>query len=102
LDGGRFNLSRVIAELRLKGLRRLFVEGGGVTVSRLLDAGLLHRLQIAVASRIIGFGGPAIQLQGGASPLAGLPVENRRFLLGADVLFDCRLDWSAIGSAPVS
>lgn len=102
LTGGRFDLAKVVAALRRKGLRRLFIEGGGVTVSRLLDAGLLHRLHIAVASRIIGFGGPAIQLQGGANQFAGLLVENRRFLLGADVLFDCRLDWNAVGSAPVS
>jgi riboflavin-specific deaminase-like protein len=102
LVGGRFDLESVFAELRRMGLRRLFFEGGGVTVSRLLDARLLHRLQVAVASRIIGFGGPAIQLQGSASSLAGLLVENRRFLLGADILFDCRLDWSAVGSVQVS
>jgi riboflavin-specific deaminase-like protein len=102
LSGGCFDLADVFGELRRRGLRRIFVEGGGVTVSRLLDARLLHRLQIAVASRIIGFGGPAIQLQGGGNSFAGHLIENRRFLLGPDILFDCRLDWSATGSAPVS
>jgi riboflavin-specific deaminase-like protein len=100
--GGRFDLADVLGELRGRGLRRIFVEGGGVTVSRLIDARLLHRLQIAVASRIIGFGGPAIQLQGAANPFAGHLIENRRFLLGPDILFDCRLDFGATGSVPAS
>ena len=99
LIGGRFDLRSVLGELRRRGLRRLFIEGGGVTVSRLLDARLLHRLQITVASRIIGFGAPALELQAGAP---GLLVDSRRFLLGADVLFDCRLDRLASGMVPVS
>lgn len=96
---GRFDLASVFAELRRRGLSRLFVEGGGVTVSRLLDARLLHRLQIAIASRIIGFGAPALELEGG---IPGLLVDSRRFTLGADVLFDCRLDRTGPGSVPAS
>jgi len=98
LRDGHFDLRAVFADLRRHGLRRLFIEGGGVTVSRLLDARLLHRLQIAVASRIIGLGAPAIQLQIGAP---GQLVESRRFVLGADVLFDCRLERGAV-AVPVS
>jgi riboflavin-specific deaminase-like protein len=101
-DGGRFDLRKIFVELRRRGLRRLFVEGGGVTVSRLLDAKLLDRLQVAVASRIIGFGSPALQLQTPIGSLAGLLVDSRRFLLGADVLFDCRLEWAAPVPASVS
>ena len=41
-----------------RGLRRVFVEGGGVTVSRFLAAGCLNRLQITVAPLIIGSGPP--------------------------------------------
>ena len=35
---------------------RVFVEGGGVTVSRFLEADLLDRLQIAIAPVLIGEG----------------------------------------------
>lgn len=102
LSGGRFDLTKVVAELRRLGLRRLFVEGGGVTVSRLLDARLLQRLQITIASRIIGFGSPALDIQPSPGSLAGVLVDSRRFLLGADVLFDCRLNWGQYPSVPVS
>ena len=41
----------------------MFIEGGGVTVSRFLEANLLDRLQIAVAPVLIGEGRPAIRLR---------------------------------------
>jgi diaminohydroxyphosphoribosylaminopyrimidine deaminase/5-amino-6-(5-phosphoribosylamino)uracil reductase len=83
-EGDHLPLRVVQRRLRSLGLRRLFVEGGGVTVSRFMEEGLLDRLQIAVAPKVIGIGDPAIQL--GAGRLSGL--RGRRFLLGEDVLFD--------------
>lgn len=86
VDGDESRLPLVIVreELRRRGLRRLFVEGGGVTVSRFIEAGLVDRLQIAVAPKIIGTGEPAIRLE--TARLSGL--RSRRFLFGEDVLFD--------------
>jgi riboflavin-specific deaminase-like protein len=78
----------VLAALRERGLRRLFIEGGGVTVSRFLDAGALDRLHVAVSSRIVGTGAPAIQL---ATALRGVTSRAQSHLLGNDVLFDCDL-----------
>jgi diaminohydroxyphosphoribosylaminopyrimidine deaminase / 5-amino-6-(5-phosphoribosylamino)uracil reductase len=75
-----------------RGLARVFVEGGGVTVSRLLAAGCLHRLQITIAPLILGSGRPSIILPEIEQLSAGLRPVVRRFDLGADVLFDCRLD----------
>jgi diaminohydroxyphosphoribosylaminopyrimidine deaminase / 5-amino-6-(5-phosphoribosylamino)uracil reductase len=83
-DGARLPLGVVREELRRRGLRRLFVEGGGVTVSRFIEEGLVDHLQIAVAPKIIGQGEPAIQLDN--ARLSGL--RSRRFLFGEDVLFD--------------
>ncbi|HEX7667947.1 MAG TPA: RibD family protein [Polyangiaceae bacterium] len=83
-EGDHLPLRVVQSRLRTLGLRRLFVEGGGVTVSRFMEEGLLDRLQIAVAPKVIGIGDPAIQL--GVGRLSGL--RGRRFLLGEDVLFD--------------
>ena len=45
--------------LRERGCARVFIEGGGVTVSAFLEAGLLDRLHLAVAPVIIGSGRPA-------------------------------------------
>ena len=77
--------------LAARGLRRVFVEGGGITVSRLLAAGCLHRLQITVAPLIIGSGRPSITLPEIERVSAGLRPEIRRFALGEDLLFECRL-----------
>ncbi len=75
-----------------RGLRRVFVEGGGITVSRFLAAGCLHRLQITIAPLIIGSGRPSITLPEIERVSAGLRPEIRRFALGEDLLFECRLD----------
>jgi riboflavin-specific deaminase-like protein len=90
-DEARLPLAVVRAGLRRRGLRRLFVEGGGITVSRFIEEGLVDRLQIAVAPKIIGTGEPAIRLE--KARLSGLP--SRRFLFGEDVLFD--FDLSGLG-----
>jgi diaminohydroxyphosphoribosylaminopyrimidine deaminase / 5-amino-6-(5-phosphoribosylamino)uracil reductase len=82
----------VLDRLAGRGLKRIFVEGGGVTVSRFLAAGCLHRLQITVAPLIIGSGRASITLPEIEQLSAGLRPEVRRYDLGADVLFDCRFD----------
>lgn len=87
---GRLSVPDVLRSLRERGLKRIFVEGGGVTVSRFLEARVLDRLHVAVASRIVGTGAPAIQLDDGGSP-SGVMARARSYLLGADVLFDCDL-----------
>src|SRR5262249_44349059 len=48
-DGGRLDLSELLGRLHARGCWRVFVEGGGVTVSSFLEAGLLDRLHIAIA-----------------------------------------------------
>ncbi|MGE0718466.1 MAG: RibD family protein [Alphaproteobacteria bacterium] len=89
--GETIDYGAVIALLSARGCRRIFVEGGGITVSRFLAQNCLDRLHVAVAPVILGSGRPAIQLP----PLAAL-AEARRpptriFRMGADVLFDCDL-----------
>ena len=76
-----------------RGLRRVFVEGGGITVSRFLAAGCLHRLQITIAPLIIGSGRPSITLpEIGAAQRRPATRRCAKFDLGQDVLFECRLD----------
>ena len=78
----------VLETLRRRGLPRIFVEGGGVTVSRFLSAGCLHRLQLAVSPLIMGQGKPGIDL----SETLRLRPRVRRFELSDDVLFECCFD----------
>jgi diaminohydroxyphosphoribosylaminopyrimidine deaminase / 5-amino-6-(5-phosphoribosylamino)uracil reductase len=91
-DGGAgLDVTEVLRLLRARGCHRIFVEGGGVTVSMFLEANLLDRLQIAIAPLLIGDGRPAIRL----SPRSALSdchrPRYRVFRMGADVLFDCEL-----------
>src|SRR4029079_16735888 len=56
------DVAGVLRDLRCRARRRIFVEGGGVTVSMFLEATLLDRLHIAIAPLLIGDGRPAIRL----------------------------------------
>jgi diaminohydroxyphosphoribosylaminopyrimidine deaminase/5-amino-6-(5-phosphoribosylamino)uracil reductase len=88
---GGIDLTEVGRLLRARGCSRVFVEGGGVTVSMFLEANMLDRLHVAIAPLLIGNGRPAIRL----SPRAALGdchrPRYRVFRMGPDVLFDCDL-----------
>ena len=62
-----------------------------MTVSRFLQAGTLDRLQLAVAPKILGSGTPALQLPPIERMAEAITARCRRFVLGADLLFDCDL-----------
>jgi riboflavin-specific deaminase-like protein len=82
-------VASVVAALRARGYKRLFVEGGGVTVSRFLEARALQRLHLTVSSVFLGSGRPGIALPGIDRLDGALRPRVRRFTLGEDVLFDC-------------
>ncbi len=77
--------------LRARGCARIFVEGGGVTVSAFLEADLLDRLHIAIAPMLIGEGRPAIRLAPQINLRDCRRPGYRVFRMGGDVLFDCDL-----------
>ena len=77
--------------LQARGCARVFIEGGGVTVSAFLEAGLLDRLHLAVAPVIIGQGRPAIRLRPPVELSECARPAYRVFRMGGDVLFDCDL-----------
>ena len=82
-----------LAILAERGLKRVFIEGGGVTVSRFLAAGCLNRLQIAVAPMLIGSGRPAVTLPEIKDLSQTIrPIRVRHLPLGQDLLFDCQLE----------
>lgn len=80
---------RVLADF---GLRKVFVEGGGLTVSAFLNAGLLDRLHVMVAPMIIGSGRPAFSLPEIDLLSDALRPRAQLVNLGSDMLFD--LDFS--------
>jgi riboflavin-specific deaminase-like protein len=84
-------LAEVFANLRRPGCARIFVEGGGVTVSAFLQANLLDRLHVAIAPLIIGDGRPAIRLAPQQRLRDCRRPQYRVFRMGGDMLFDCDL-----------
>jgi len=91
---GKIAPDAALACLAALGVRRLFIEGGGVTVSRFLQAGCVDRLHLAIAPVILGSGRQGIQLDEIASIHEGLRPITRTWSMGADVLFDCHFERS--------
>jgi len=89
---GGLDLSALLRALAARGLTRIFVEGGGQTVSRFLAAGLLDRLHVTVAPMILGSGRPAFDLPEVARIEQGMRFTWTCHPLEPDVLFDIALD----------
>ncbi len=101
LDDGSLVPTRVVQALARHGLRRVFVEGGGVTVSHFLDAGCLHRLHLVVAPLLIGQGRRGLQLAARAALADCHRPPAKVYALGEDRLWDLDLRAAAEGlSAP--
>lgn len=83
---------RVVLEaLRDAGYRRVLIEGGGITVSRFVQAGVVDRLHVTVAPLLIGSGRPALTLPAIETLDQALRPRCRHFRLGEDILFDLDL-----------
>jgi len=87
-----------LAALQTRGLRVLFVEGGGVTVSRFLAQGALDRLHLAVAPLIIGNGKPGLRFAGAERLGDCLRPPFSVVPMGRDQLWD--LDLAPLREAP--
>jgi len=94
------DLARAFTALAARGLRVVLVEGGGVTVSRCLEAGLLDRLHLIIAPVIIGAGRRGLQHPGPARMADCLRPRTRRLALGDDMLWDLELRLQAAVTAP--
>ncbi|MEO7853603.1 MAG: RibD family protein [Rubrivivax sp.] len=92
---------RLVQTLQRLGLRCVLVEGGGVTVSRLLAAGCLDRLHLVIAPVLIGAGRPGLRLPQQHALMAGCPrPPSRVFALGEDQLWD--LDLQALRASDLN
>ncbi len=81
-------LPTLISTLQHRGLRNLFVEGGGITVTRWMTAGLLNRLHVTVAPVFIGDGRASFGLPPASVMASCLRPDFRVFRLGEDLLWD--------------
>jgi diaminohydroxyphosphoribosylaminopyrimidine deaminase/5-amino-6-(5-phosphoribosylamino)uracil reductase len=95
LRAERLDPASIVVELQKRGLQRLLVEGGGITVSRFLEARAAHRLHLCVSPVLLGRGRPGLALPPIDSLADALRPRTRRFELGGDVLFDCELEYAS-------
>jgi diaminohydroxyphosphoribosylaminopyrimidine deaminase / 5-amino-6-(5-phosphoribosylamino)uracil reductase len=89
--GNTLDLGDLLHQLHRRGHCRIFVEGGGVTVSSFLEAGLLDRLHITVAPLLIGQGRPTVRISPQVQLRDCLRLHHRVYRAGHDILFDCDL-----------
>ena len=95
-DEAGFAPAAVLRALREAGCSRVLVEGGGVTVSRFLQAGVLDRLHVMVAPMLIGSGRPGLVLPPIERLSEAIRPASRCFACGQDTLFDLDLRRSAL------
>jgi riboflavin-specific deaminase-like protein len=89
---GRLDLAALVGALAARGCRKIFIEGGGVTVSRFLMAGLLDRLHVTIAPIILGSGRPAFALPEAQSIADGLRFGWTMHDIAPDLLCDIALN----------
>jgi riboflavin-specific deaminase-like protein len=99
-DDGWICPGAIRAALAERGLARILVEGGGVTIAGFLEAGLLQRLHVGIAPLIIGAGPSGLRTAPVARLADALRPETHVYGLASDVIFDCA--FAAAGSASTS
>lgn len=94
----------IIAALAERGMRRLLIEGGAMTVSRFIAAGAVDRLYVLVAPLLLGSGRTGLELPPIDQLTEALRPRTRSYVLeGGDVLFDCDFTGRApLGEGQVS
>lgn len=88
---GWISPAQIRAALAERGLRRLLIEGGGITIAGFLEAGLLNRLHVGIAPLIIGAGPSGLRTSPIPRLADALRPEIHVYGLATDVIFDCVL-----------
>jgi riboflavin-specific deaminase-like protein len=88
----------LLRALAARGLTRIFVEGGGLTVSRFLAAGCLDRLHVTVAPVLLGSGIPAFTLPEVPRIADGLRFTWTVHDIAPDILLDIAVDRARPGA----
>jgi riboflavin-specific deaminase-like protein len=96
---GGLDPALLLRALAARGLTRIFVEGGGVTVSRFLAAGCLDRLHVTVAPVLLGSGIPAFTLPEVPRIADGLRFTWQVHAIPPDILLDIPIDRARPGDA---
>ena len=81
---GGVDVTAALAQLRAEGVRSVLVEGGAQVITSLLGSGLVDRIVVGTAPRIIGAGTEAVGDLGVALVTEGIALRNRSVHLTSD------------------
>ncbi|WP_245834448.1 RibD family protein [Yoonia maricola] len=81
----------ILNALEERGFKSVLIEGGGITITQFLEAGLLNRLHMAIAPLLIGSGPQSLTTAPIGTLAQARRPETNVYNLGSDVLFDCVL-----------
>jgi riboflavin-specific deaminase-like protein len=91
-SAGWISPAEIAGGLEALGLRHLLIEGGGITISGFLEAGLLDRLHVGIAPLIIGAGPMSLTTPNPIDKLSeAMRPQTRSYALGSDLMVDCDL-----------
>jgi riboflavin-specific deaminase-like protein len=91
-EGDAIPPEEIVAALFARGMRRILIEGGGETISRFIDAGMVDRLHVLLAPVILGSGHNGLNLKPIATMAEAMRPAARVHVFGdGNVLFDCDL-----------
>ncbi len=90
-DSQRLDLPELYCRLQEFGWSVVLVEGGGVTVSRMIDASCLDQVQVAISPVLVGGARRGLQLNGPALIDDCPRPATRLFRMGEDLLWDLDL-----------
>lgn len=92
-DDGQISVPKIIEALGQRGMTRLLIEGGAMTVSHWMQAGAMDRLHLLVSPIILGDGPVGLSLNPKGDRIADAwQLNTRHFPLpGGDYLIDCEL-----------
>ena len=91
MNGDGLNLPALFAQLQERGWPVILVEGGGVTVSRMIDAHCLDRVQVSITPIFVGGTRTGLRLTGPANIDDCPRPPPRVFRMGEDLLWDLDL-----------
>lgn len=94
-DQGKLDPHAILKALATRGLKRILVEGGGRTIARFINAGLVDHLHVTIAPLIIGSGPMGLSLPPIEQLASAIRPATKVYFLGSDTIFDCCLKASA-------
>lgn len=62
-SAGQINCADILKSLYQKGINNVYLEGGGLSISKFLEQGLINQLQIHISCKILGSGISAFRLE---------------------------------------